>query len=257
MATLLPASLLQTHTARADLLARLVSTDAALSLLDLHALARLAASDSAAPLADSLLAPAEQTQFARFRHPKRRLEWLGGRLAAKHCLDQLAARGRIAPRSPHEHPILPDAHGRPCLHVGGQTASPVHLSISHSSDHAAALACLGSACGLDLERASQRLVTVQARFTSPEEIAVLHALSAPLTRLAVIWTVKEAVKKCWLADHPTFLSRIHLVGVAIEPGDPLATVQCRVDGLQGLQVVVRVALLGDYVLACTEEERHA
>ncbi len=102
-----------------------------------------------------------------------------------------------------------------------------------------------------------RLANVQARFTTPEEVALLHALPEPLARLAVLWTAKEAVKKCFLHDEPTFVSRISLIAVTIDPADPVLTLRCRVAGPRDLTPMVRVTAVDDCLLACTEAMDHA
>ena len=239
----------------AALPAGLVSPAAALALVDLDQLARWMAAAGAA--AETLLAPAERAQFARYRNPKRRLEWLGGRLAGKHALHQLAASGLIAALLPQQYPILADAHGRPGVDWSGRAGTPPALSISHCRGYAAALARVGGACGLDIEPVAPRLATVQARFTTPEEIALLHALPDPLTRLALIWTAKEAVKKCFLHDEPTFVSRISLIAATIDPADPVLTLRCRVTGPHDPTPTVRVTTVDHWILACTEEGEHA
>ena len=242
---------------RSALPGRLVSPAATLTLLDLGSLARWLAAAGDGPALEALLTPVERDRFARYHHPKRRLEWLGGRLAAKHCLRQLAAAGLIAAIPPLEQTILADAHGRPGVDWTGRTGTPPALSISHCRGYAAALACTGSACGLDIEPVAPRLANVQARFTTPEEVALLHALPEPLTRLAVLWTAKEAVKKCFLHDEPTFVSRISLIAVTIDPADPVLTLRCRVTGSRDLTPMVRVTAVDDCLLACTEAMDHA
>ena len=236
---------------------RLVSPAATLTLVDLASLARWLAAEGDGTALEALLAPVERDRFARFHHPKRRLEWLGGRLAAKHCLRQLAAAGLIVTIPPHEQTILADAHGRPGVDWTGRTGTPPALSISHCRGYAAALACTGSACGLDIEPVAPRLANVQARFTTPEEIALLHALPEPLARLAVLWTAKEAVKKCFLHDEPTFVSRISLIAATIDPADPVLTLRCRVAGRHDPTPTVRVTAVDHWILACTEEGEHA
>ena len=242
---------------RATLPAGLVSPAAALTLVDLDRLARWVAAAGDGPALEALLTPVERDRFTRYHHPKRRLEWLGGRLAAKHCLQQLAAAGLNAARSPLEYPVLADAHGRPGVDWTGRTGTPPALSISHCRGYAAALASTGSACGVDIEPVAPRLANVQARFTTPEEIALLHALPEPLTRLAVLWTAKEAVKKCFLHDEPTFVSRISLIAVTIDPADPVLALRCRVTGPHDLTPTVRVTAVDDCLLACTEAMDHA
>lgn len=242
---------------RATLPAGLVSPAAALTLVDLDRLARWVAAAGDGPALEALLTPVERDRFTRYHHPKRQLEWLGGRLAGKDALHQLAASGLIAALPPQEYSILADAHGRPGVDWTGRTGIPPSLSISHCRGYAAALARVGGACGLDIEPVAPRLATVQARFTTPAEIALLHALPDPLTRLAVVWTAKEAVKKCYLHDEPTFVSRISLIAATIDPADPVLTLRCRITGRHDPTPTVRVTAIDSWMLACTEAMDHA
>jgi phosphopantetheinyl transferase (holo-ACP synthase) len=158
---------------------------------------------------------------------------------------------------PQQYPILADAHGRPGVDWSGRAGTPPALSISHCRGYAAALARVGGACGLDMEPVAPRLATVRARFTTPAEIALLHALPDPLTRLAVVWTAKEAVKKCYLHDEPTFVSRISLIAATIDPADPVLTLRCRITGRHDPTPTVRVTAIDSWMLACTEAMDHA
>ncbi len=169
----------------------------------------------------------------------------------------MAAAGLIAAIPPLEQTILADAHGRPGVDWTGRTGTPPTLSISHCRGYAAALARVGGACGLDIEPVAPRLANVQARFTTPAEIALLHALPDPLTRLAVVWTAKEAVKKCYLHDEPTFVSRISLIAATIDPADPVLTLRCRITGRDDPTPTVRVTAIDSWMLACTEAMDHA
>ena len=73
----------------------------------------------------------------------------------------------------------------------------------------------------------------------------------------MLWTAKEAVKKCFLHDEPTFVSRISLIAVTIDPADPVLTLRCRVAGRHDPTPTVRVTAVDHWVLACTEEGEHA
>ncbi len=153
-----------------------------------------------------LLSGAEQNYLQRFRYPKRRHEWLGGRIAAKAALTGAmeAAAFRLLT-------ILPDRHGRPT--VSGQPDFNLSLSISHSGAYAAALAMRGPSCGLDLQEVSDKLPELTKYFAMPVELDLLAdqpQLGSQETRLTMLWAVKEAMKKSLLADQPDIFSGIEL-----------------------------------------------
>ena len=165
-----------------------------ITLLDL---APLAGPLSPSQLA-TMLGQAEQARYQAFRYPKRRQEWLGGRLAAKAAVAALltaddAGREPAAP----ELVIANDPAGKPHLELPG-LAQPVYLSISHSHGRAAALASLHP-CGIDLQAGIPTVLRVKERFATPAEEAVLaEALGrqhAELLRLTMLWAAKEAIRK--------------------------------------------------------------
>lgn len=224
-----------------------------LSLADLRLLRGALAGDNGLGFLTSLLSPAEAALWAGFSYPKRRLEWLGGRLAAKHSLDR--ALGREPARLYRDYSLLPDEHGRPALEpLPGVNASP-QVSISHSRDYAAALTTTAGRCGLDIQEKTARLISVQERFASPEELALLAAIPNGLSRLCLLWTVKEAVKKCCLSDQSTFFGSIRLTALAPGPTDGVwtARVQCGASA----EIEVCVGEFEEYCIACVAEERHA
>ena len=69
-----------------------------------------------------------------------------------------------------------------------------------------------SECGIDVQCKSERLLRVQDRFVSAAELVLLEEEQDQLARLSMLWTVKEAVKKCYLATDPTFFGKIQLAG---------------------------------------------
>jgi len=213
-----------------------------LSLLDLNHLQPLMASATTFQCLTALLSPEEALLLDGFAYSKRRLEWLGGRLAAKYGLSRLVpADSPTAPWS--DWSILPDPSGRPSLGPGPMAT----VSISHSRGYAAALVTAAGSCGIDIQQKSPQLAKVQERFATSEELALAAGAGDLVTRLALIWTAKEAVKKCLLADQPTFFGRIRLIDLA-----PLGEqALCRVGGRDGITVAVRIADLGDYLIACT------
>ncbi|MCW5200503.1 hypothetical protein VU07_01615 [Desulfobulbus sp. F4] len=160
----------------------------------------------------SLLSEEERRYFERFHYPKRRLEWLGGRIAAKIALLSLLDAEDFR-RQTQWLTILPDKYGKPT--VSGRAAKKeLSLSISHSGKYAVALTVQGISCGIDLQEISDKLPSLTDYFASRTELELLTGLpeiGSYETSLTMLWAVKEAVKKSVLADQPTSFS-----GIAVE-----------------------------------------
>ncbi len=197
-----------------------------------------------------LLSPQEQKYFKRFSYAKRRHEWLGGRIAAKTALAELA-QSRIKPHELRQISILPDELGRP---KADRLTEP-GLSISHSSGFAVALAA-GSSCGIDLQKISARLPTLTDRFTREQEISILTELNSieHSTLLTMIWTTKEALKKSMLSDQPGIFGGIEILQASMIDSNSYRLV-CRVQ--ENLQQIVKVHDFSPYILALTGADPHA
>lgn len=228
------------------------------SLLDLTQLRPLIEQGADLQFLTTLLSPAEARLFAGFKYPKRRLEWLGGRLAAKHCLCALEAAGQTTSSFYRDYALLPDAHGRPALVAPGIRGDCIPaISISHSQGYAAALVTATRTCGIDIQLITEQLATVQERFAAAEELALLHQVPTPLTRLGMIWTAKEAVKKGLLSDQSTFFGTIRLTEVSYEPKKATWKVCCQLTDQAMNTVAVRIAAFENYLIACTLGEQYA
>ncbi len=228
------------------------------SLLDLTQLLPLIEQGADLQFLTTLLSPAEARLFAGFKYPKRRIEWLGGRLAAKHCLCALDAVGQKTSAFYRDYALLPDAHGRPALDAPEVRGLSIPaISISHSRGYAAALVTATRTCGIDIQLITEQLANVQERFASADELALLHQLPAPLTRLGIIWTAKEAVKKCLLSDQSTFFGTIRMTEVSYAPKEATWKVCCQITGQARITAAVRIAEFEDYLVACTLGERYA
>lgn len=149
--------------------------------------------------AAALLSAPEQAHLAQLRHPKRRQQWLGGRMAAK-----AAVLSSVEPEHFRALTILPDAHGRPVI-SGLAAERTTSLSITHSGHYAAALATHSASCGLDLQELSDRLPVLARHFATPDELRLLvntPELGNTETGLTLLWAVKEALKKSRRSDQP-------------------------------------------------------
>ena len=229
-----------------------------LALLDLTQLKPLLKQDN--PLFAfllQLLSPAEAKVFSRYTYHKRRLEWFGGRLAAKYCLRSFLEPDQRTALFYQTISLLSDPSGRPCLEqsLAGQAIPSV--SISHSSQYAAALTTAAGRCGIDIQKKAQQLLKVQDRFTTQQEIALLHPIPDHLSRLTTIWAIKEAVKKGFLHDKSSFLGGIHLVEFTRPFPDGNASARCALDQARDVLATVYIAEMDDYVIACTTGEHHA
>ena len=137
------------------------------------------------PPALSVLSERENAFFQTLKLPKRKAEWLGGRVALKRLISAYA----------HVHlqtvEVLPQAQsGKPQLLIGGKQ-SLLPFSITHSQGFAvAALAPHAKFLGIDLEKISPRINAWKQDFFHPTELT--GEGDAFLTKL---WTQKEAVVK--------------------------------------------------------------
>jgi len=244
----------------ADLTARwstLAPAHCRLALLNLGLLQPLIEQADALESLTTLLSPAELEIFQRFSYAKRRLEWLGGRLAAKHCLHQLV-NGHVSGQFPASHfSILPDANGRPRLEQPLPDFPLLSISISHSRGYAAALACQTGDCGIDIQQMTPQLASVQERFATAEELNLIDPTVEPLTRLGLLWTAKEAVKKCLLAAHPSFFGAIRLAEVHYLPGEAIWTAHCRLTLPATMSARVRIGQHDEHLVACAWGVSHA
>ncbi|MCI5221323.1 MAG: 4'-phosphopantetheinyl transferase superfamily protein [Candidatus Electrothrix sp. AR4] len=149
----------------------------------------------------------EQIYFKRFKHIKRRNEWLGGRIAVKAAIRIFSDQEQS---DLCQLTILPNEYGRPVAEggIGGQ--ANLSISLSHCDRYAVALAGSGNACGIDLQKISQKLDSLTDHFASDKELALLGRQTADKkyhdTWLTMLWTVKESLKKSTLHDQSVIFS---------------------------------------------------
>lgn len=236
-----------------------------ISLIDLDLIEQALQSDEALFL-QQILSAAEQDYFQRFRYIKRKKEWLGGRIAAKAAL--LALTGAVvdssenvsSDRNPRSISILPDKHGRPGIeefpiNLFAQGSSRLKISLSHSDHFAVALSRAESSCGIDLQEISVKLAGLTDHFATDAELYLLaeQADCDEDTRLTMLWTVKEALKKAFLHDQAVIFSETELREINLI-SDSLRSFTCTV---QGQRRTVSVHLLPPYILSMTEEDSRA
>lgn len=136
----------------------------------------------------------EAAQESRLRIPKRRYEWLAGRLAIKHSVaaHQLRRAGPCAQTRQVGVGVIENGprKGKPLI------SAPVDVSMSHSGDFAIAV-CGDDPIGVDLEKqrefAPPLAAALRAEAPAAHGGSLGRLVDMPLT---VRWTCKEAVLKC-------------------------------------------------------------
>lgn len=145
-------------------------------------------------VAKQYLSANELDKWTGFSRKKRRVEWLGGRLAVKFASAGLLNETAV---NWQNLVILTEEDGRPYLTAETRGVAPF-ISISHSGPLAAAMAANFS-CGFDIQQPGAKIHTVKECFASLEEEALLNAcLPGSFTeteRLTMLWAAKEAVRK--------------------------------------------------------------
>lgn len=197
------------------------------------------------------LSPDELSQLAGFKVPKRRRDWLAGRLAAKKLfLGMLAERGRAA--RPSELSILNRKDGTPYLAFPWEGEPAPFLSLSHAPGGAVAAAADGGRrVGVDAEQVAERPEAFVTVFAHPSERPGLRSPQEQ-TRL---WTLKESVLKLlslglsvdlwdvrFLEADPC---RLELHGRALARWEELGRPAIRVESRPSEQEVLSIAYTGE------------
>ena len=141
------------------------------------------------------LGPAEQEQLARLRVPKRRRDFLVGRLAAKRAL--ALHEGEHEEEALRRFEVRPTEGGAPRAFRDG-LPYPVALSLSHSDGWAAALVNPEPGpVGCDLERVETRSASFLGDYFTRDEQSFVSAGGAPerALRATLVWSAKESVMK--------------------------------------------------------------
>ena len=213
------------------------------------------------------LGDTERQRLSSYTYPKRRTEWLGGRIAAKYAILMIDNPENTELQDTWlSLEIKSEKDGRPVIH---DTMHPERLmadiSISHSHGMAAGLAFGRGRCGVDIQQITSTVEKVKERFVDTAEEAVVAALpmagsgSRPLT---LLWAAKEALRKAvGTKVLPGFLGIIKVCAARQGiPGGPLGEhmiLDCSLiphpDAVKKSTTTFPVAaiFLGEYVLAFT------
>lgn len=190
----------------------------------------------------SPLTSRERATLRGLATPKRRGDWLCGRLAAKRAL---AARLKVPER---EIEVLADRDGRPYCTLAAAPA----VSITHTAPGGICAVSAGeSPIGVDWEMVAERPARVIEMYTRPEERT--PALMADARAQTLVWAKKEAVLKLLglgLAVPPTDLAvsakGVRLVGRAAARWDELGRPPLELWSEDRDDSVIAVAYTGEH-----------
>jgi 4'-phosphopantetheinyl transferase len=147
---------------------------------------------------EALLSGGETQAYATLTVPKRRADWLLGRITAKQLVQAYLNETGSGPVALDRISIAADADGAPYALLDGERL-PISLSISHS--HATALCALaagqGATVGADIEFIEARDPAFTADFFTATEQVAISAAPEALRDLYVTlaWSAKEALLK--------------------------------------------------------------
>lgn len=142
------------------------------------------------PPATAVLSAAELAFYQTLKVPKRRTEWLGGRLALKKLLC-----AQLGGAWTDVTVLVPGGVGKPSVTAGGKIIT-IPFSLTHSNGFAvAALAPHARYIGIDLEQITPRIASWKDQFFHPSELAACPADVSSDEFLTLLWTQKEALVK--------------------------------------------------------------
>lgn len=212
-------------------------------------------------LGNLYLTPQETERFRQFRYQKRKVEWLGGRIAAKCAYLQLENGSDDIFRQREEWQrvdICADPHGKPYVSIGQKKGFPLEISISHSGEIAIGLAA-SEQCGVDIQKISQQLERVQSHFVRPQEKHYLSQIAGqhgPQTALSLLWSAKEAVKKAVPRESAPGFMDIQLLSFQQKGRGYLFEVAVQKKGRQAESLSVWTCEAKGFSLAITLAGRH-
>ena len=138
----------------------------------------------------------EIKKYRDLMHPKRRLEWLAGRIAAKGAT-RIYLGSNAPPPSTIKIDSSPDNAPYIVIKEEDTHSTLPYISISHSSDIAVAVATYTPGVGIDVERVTDSILNIADRFSTNEEVEQMSECTSHdrLIPLVSIWTIKEAARK--------------------------------------------------------------
>lgn len=149
-------------------------------------------------LAERFLSPTERHEASSLTVPKRRIERMAGRMAARRALHRLGL-GALLPAVDIVACVEGPSRGAPTVCWRGGGALPLALSISHGAGSACAVASTSGGLGLDVERVEAREPAFVDEAFAPGAVEVVaEALGVELLgaqAVSAAWCLKEACMK--------------------------------------------------------------
>jgi acyl transferase domain-containing protein/NAD(P)H-dependent flavin oxidoreductase YrpB (nitropropane dioxygenase family)/NAD(P)-dependent dehydrogenase (short-subunit alcohol dehydrogenase family)/phosphopantetheinyl transferase (holo-ACP synthase) len=175
------------------------------------------------------LSEMERDLFLKLSHPKRRREWLAGRVAAKAAI-RILLQGAV---SNTDISLVREESGGPSLQIKGQENRQVFVSLSHSGEVAVALASLRSGYGIDVQAITDSVLDLKGTFAADSELENFHkgGLTDPPTAMTILWSVKEA---CLKAVGPKRFGMRKILLESVGPQD--GYVVCRLAGPEQVEL---------------------
>ncbi len=127
-----------------------------------------------------ILSDWEQTYLDGIAHPKRKLTWLASRYLLKYLMG-----------TTDFVELLFDVHGKPFI-----SNFPLHLSLSHSPDYAAAIISRDFETGIDIEQPHRNIESLKNKFLSKTELAHIGE-EERMKKLLIYWSAKEVMYKIY------------------------------------------------------------
>lgn len=159
----------------------------------------------------TLLHLRECAQLQKYRLPKRRSEYLTGRICAKIVISRYLHLILQAPPAMNQIEIKNSEYGQPFIkaHQSASSFMP-GISISHSSEYGAAVAAQNR-CGIDIQRQENSLIKVREKYCLEDDYRIVSRIipeGGELLHLSLLWSAKEAIQKRFSseASMPTFLN---------------------------------------------------
>lgn len=126
-------------------------------------------------------------------HPRRRAEWMAGRL----LLAELLAKAGAEPEPPDK-----DTYGKPYFR-----RAPWQPALSHRHPWVVGMLHTDQAAGIDIEKPDDKLKRLSHKFLCDPELA--HAANDP-EALCIYWAAKEALYKMYGKKGVIFRDQLHI-----------------------------------------------
>jgi len=163
-------------------------------------------------LKSSLILKDQELAFVdMIRKGKRTLHWLASRVLLRKLLNLNETEYLDTRLDEHDKPFIFN--------------KSYHFSLSHSAEYAAAIVSRDHLVGCDLEQIHEKIIRIEEKFLSKEEIAFTDH-SQKVNHLYATWSAKEALYKLYGKRNVSFKDNIHLHPFEFHsPGEIRACIQ--------------------------------